>query len=39
MPTVALVLGILFRAERVAPLSIAGCVVCILGAWIIRRAS
>ena len=39
MPTVALLLGVLFRAERVAVLSIAGSVVCILGAWIIRRAA
>jgi drug/metabolite transporter (DMT)-like permease len=39
MPTVALFLGVLFRAERVAALSIAGSVVCVLGAWIIRRSS
>jgi drug/metabolite transporter (DMT)-like permease len=38
MPPVALALGLLVRGEAVAPLSIAGGAVCILGAWLIRRA-
>jgi drug/metabolite transporter (DMT)-like permease len=37
IPAVALVLGVVFRGERVAPLSIAGGVVCVTGAWIMRR--
>jgi drug/metabolite transporter (DMT)-like permease len=39
IPGVALVLGMLVRHERVPMLSIAGSVVCVLGAWLMRRAS
>lgn len=39
MPTVAVALGVVVRDESVAWLSMVGCGVCILGAWIIRRAS
>ena len=37
IPVVALVLGVVIRGERVAPLSIAGAAVCMAGAWMIRR--
>jgi drug/metabolite transporter (DMT)-like permease len=36
IPVVALVLGVVIRDERVAPLSIAGAAVCMAGAWMIR---
>lgn len=36
-PVVALVLGVVFLGERVAALSVAGCAVCLLGAWIMGR--
>jgi drug/metabolite transporter (DMT)-like permease len=36
IPVVALVLGVVVRDERVAPLSIAGAAVCMAGAWMIR---
>lgn len=39
MPTVALGLGVVVRGEAVTIVSMIGCLVCIAGAWIIRRAS
>jgi drug/metabolite transporter (DMT)-like permease len=39
IPGVSLALGVLVRGERVALMSVAGAVVCVGGAWIIRRAS
>jgi len=39
IPVVALVLGVLVRDERVALMSVAGGGICLLGAWLIRRAS
>jgi drug/metabolite transporter (DMT)-like permease len=38
IPPVALVLGVVVRGERVAALSVAGGVVCLAGAWLMRRA-
>jgi len=38
IPVVALVLGVVVRQEGVAPLSVLGSVVCVGGAWIMRRA-
>jgi drug/metabolite transporter (DMT)-like permease len=38
IPGVALLLGVLVRDERVALLSVLGCIVCVAGAWIMRRA-
>jgi drug/metabolite transporter (DMT)-like permease len=38
IPAVALVLGVLVRGERVAPLSVIGGAVCVAGAWLMRRA-
>lgn len=38
IPPVALVLGVVVRDERVAPLSVVGGAVCVAGAWLIRRA-
>ncbi len=38
IPPVALVLGVLVRGEHVAPLSVLGGVVCLVGAWLMRRA-
>jgi drug/metabolite transporter (DMT)-like permease len=38
IPAVALVLGVAVRHERVALLSVAGSVVCVGGAWLLRRA-
>jgi drug/metabolite transporter (DMT)-like permease len=38
IPAVALALGVLVRGERVAMLSVVGGVVCVAGAWLIRRA-
>lgn len=37
-PGVALLLGVMVRGERVALLSVAGCVICIAGAWLMRRS-
>jgi drug/metabolite transporter (DMT)-like permease len=37
IPAVALVLGVAIRSERVAPLSVVGSVVCVGGAWRMRR--
>lgn len=39
IPAVALVLGVVVRNESVAPLSVLGSVVCIGGAWAMRRTS
>ncbi len=38
IPGVALLLGWAIRGERVAALSIVGSVVCVAGAWVMRRA-
>jgi drug/metabolite transporter (DMT)-like permease len=38
IPPVALLLGVLVRGEHVATLSIAGGMVCLVGAWLMRRA-
>jgi drug/metabolite transporter (DMT)-like permease len=38
IPPVALLLGVLVRGEHVAALSVAGGVVCLAGAWLMRRA-
>jgi drug/metabolite transporter (DMT)-like permease len=38
IPPVALLLGVLVRGERVAGLSVLGGVVCLVGAWLMRRA-
>jgi hypothetical protein len=35
---VALLLGVLVRGEHVATLSVVGGVVCLVGAWLMRRA-
>ena len=39
IPVVALVLGVVLLHEHVALLSLAGCVVCLMGAWLMKRAS
>jgi drug/metabolite transporter (DMT)-like permease len=39
IPVVALALGVVVRNERVAVLSVAGCLVCLAGAWLMKRAS
>jgi drug/metabolite transporter (DMT)-like permease len=36
-PVVALALGVVFLHERVALLSVLGCAVCLLGAWVMGR--
>lgn len=36
-PPVALVLGVVLRHERVAPLALVGGAVCLLGAWLMNR--
>jgi drug/metabolite transporter (DMT)-like permease len=38
IPPVALLLGVLVRGETVATLSVIGGVVCLAGAWLMRRA-
>jgi drug/metabolite transporter (DMT)-like permease len=38
IPPVALLLGVLVRGEHVAALSVVGGVVCLAGAWLMRRA-
>jgi drug/metabolite transporter (DMT)-like permease len=38
IPPVALLLGVLVRGESVAGLSVMGGVVCLGGAWLMRRA-
>ncbi len=39
IPVVALLLGIFVRHEQVAVLSIAGGLICVAGAWLMKRAS
>lgn len=39
IPVVALVLGVAVRGEQVAPLSLVGGAVCLVGAWLMKRAS
>ncbi len=39
IPVVALALGVLVRNERVALVSVIGCLVCLTGAWLMKRAS
>ena len=39
IPVVALALGVFIRHEQVALLSIIGCMVCLTGAWMMKRAS
>ena len=39
IPVVALVLGVVLRDERVAILSVVGGLVCLVGAWLMKRAS
>lgn len=39
IPPVALVLGVVLRAEHVALLSVLGGAVCVAGAWLMRRAN
>lgn len=39
IPVVALLLGVLVRGEHVASLALIGGIPCLLGAWLIRRAS
>lgn len=39
IPVVALILGVAVRGERVALVSIVGCIVCLGGAWAMKRAS
>jgi drug/metabolite transporter (DMT)-like permease len=38
IPPVALLLGVLVRGETVATLSVVGGIVCLAGAWLMRRA-
>jgi drug/metabolite transporter (DMT)-like permease len=38
IPPVALVLGVVVRAEQVAPVSALGGLICVAGAWLIRQA-
>lgn len=37
LPVVAVILGVLFRAETIAPLSLAGTVLVLVGAWLTSR--
>lgn len=39
IPVVALLLGVAVRGERVAALALAGGVLCLAGAWLLRRAT
>ncbi len=39
IPVVALVLGVVLRNERVVPLALLGGLVCLIGAWLMKRAS
>ena len=39
IPVVALILGVVIRKEEVALISIAGCLVCLSGAWLMKRAA
>lgn len=38
IPGVALLLGVAVLGERVALLSVIGCAICVVGAWLMRRA-
>ena len=38
IPGVALVLGVVILGERVSWIAVAGCFVCVAGAWLMRRA-
>ena len=38
IPVVSLVLGVVIRSDDVAALSVLGCAVCLLGAWLVGRA-
>jgi drug/metabolite transporter (DMT)-like permease len=38
IPPVSLLLGVVVRGEHVAPMSMLGGVVCLAGAWLMRRA-
>lgn len=38
IPGVALLLGVIVLGEHVAPLAVVGCIVCVAGAWLMRRA-
>ncbi len=39
IPVVALLLGVTVRGERVAALTLAGGALCLVGAWVLRRAT
>jgi drug/metabolite transporter (DMT)-like permease len=39
IPVVALILGVVLRNEQVALLSVLGCLICLSGAWLMKRAS
>ena len=39
IPVVALVLGVIVRHEQVVPLALFGGLVCLVGAWLMKRAS
>jgi drug/metabolite transporter (DMT)-like permease len=39
IPVVALALGVILRNERVEWISVLGCLVCLSGAWLMKRAS
>ena len=39
IPVVALVLGVVVLHEQVAPISLAGGIVCLMGAWLMKQAS
>ena len=39
IPVVALVLGMAVLHEQVAPLSVSGGIICLVGAWLMKRAS
>ncbi len=39
IPVVALALGVMLRNERVQTISVIGCLVCLTGAWLMKRAS
>ena len=39
IPVVALALGVVLRHDRVEPISVTGCLVCLTGAWLMKRAS
>lgn len=38
IPVVALVLGVVVLHEQVAPVSVAGGLICLAGAWLMKRA-